>query len=112
MADRVSLDGIMLKCNQDPAKLQGTTECENARVAIDRLAAQEVDPSIEKKRQEEFEKARERLRLEQEKQIEAQEAKSKVDAYSLPVVPVNPANAPAAAPATSSATSPAPATSP
>jgi hypothetical protein len=103
MEDRVSLDGVMMKCNQNPAKLHDTPECQNARVAIDRLSSQDVDPTIDKKRQEEFERAREQLRVAQEKQRQEQEAKTKVDAYSLPVVPVTPAApsggaAPAAAP--------------
>ena len=95
MEDRVTLDGIMLKCNQNPAKFRGTSDCENARIAIERLASQNVDPTTEKKRQEEFERAREQLRLAQERQRQEQEAKAKVDAYSLPVVPVTPAAAPA-----------------
>lgn len=90
MEDRVTLDGIMMKCNQDPAKLSGTEDCEKARIAIDRLSSQEVDPTVDKKHQEEFERAREQLRLAQDKQRQEQEAKTKIDAYSLPVVPVNP----------------------
>jgi len=97
MQDRVTLDGIMMKCNQSPAKFQGTSDCENARIAIERLASQNADPSVEKKRQEEFERARERLRLTEERQRQEQEAKAKVDAYSLPVVPVTPESAPSAA---------------
>ena len=102
MQDRVTLDGIMMKCNQNPEKLRDTSDCENARVAIERLASQNVDPTAEKKRQQEFERVREQLRLAQEKQRQEQEDKSKVDAYSLPVVPVTPATAPnGAAPAAS-----------
>lgn len=90
MQDRVTLDGIMMKCDQSPARLHDTQDCENARIASERLASQNVDPTVEKKRQEEFERAREQLRLAQEKQRQEQEARTKVDAYSLPVVPVNP----------------------
>lgn len=97
MQDRVTLDGIMLKCNQNPAKLRGTSDCENARIAVERLASENVDPAVEKKRQAEFERAREQLRLAQDKQRQEQEAKAKVDAYSLPVVPVTPAAAPSGA---------------
>jgi hypothetical protein len=97
MEDRVTLDGIMLKCNQGPAKFRDTSDCENARIAIERLASQNVDPAAEKRRQEEFERAREQLRFTQEKQRQEQEAKAKVDAYSLPVVPVTPAAAPTGA---------------
>ena len=111
MEDRVSLDGIMMKCNQNPTKLEDSAECENARIAIDRLASQTVDPTVEQKRQEEFEKAREKLRLEQDKLRQEQEAKTKVDAYSLPVVPVDPQAHPATTtpgtPAATSSTQPA-----
>ncbi len=94
MEDRVTLDGIMMKCNQNPDKLRDTSDCANARIAIERLAVQNVDPAAELRRQQEFERAREQLRLAQEKQRQEQEAKSKVDPYSLPVVPVTPAVAP------------------
>jgi hypothetical protein len=94
MEDRVTLDGMMMKCNQNPEKLRNTSDCVNARIAIERLASQNVDPTAEKKRQQEFERAREQLRLAEEKQRQEQEAKTKVDAYSLPVVPVAPAAAP------------------
>ena len=106
MEDRVTLDGIMLKCNQNPVKLRDTSDCENARIAVERLASENVDPTVEKKRQEEFERAREKLRLAEDKQRQEQEAKAKVDAYSLPVVPVTPAAAPSgAAPAAGPQTS-------
>ncbi len=113
MEDRVTLDGIMMKCNQSPARFRDNSDCENARIAIERLASQNADPTVEKKRQEEFERAREQLRVAQEKQRQEQEAKAKIDPYNLPVVPVNPtppadAAAPAgsAGPQTSNAASP------
>jgi hypothetical protein len=104
MEDRVTLDGILLKCDQDPTKVRNPSDCENARIANERLATQRVDPEVEKRRQADFEKAREQLRLTQDKLRQEQEAKNKVDAYSLPVVPVDPTAAakgaaPAAAPA-------------
>lgn len=105
MEDRVTLDGVLMKCNQDPNSVRNPSDCENARIAIERLASQEVDPNVEKKRQEEFEKAREQLRLAQEKIRQEQEAKTKVDPYTLPVVPVTPP--PAKAPATTDAPAPA-----
>ena len=67
MEDRVTLDGILMKCDQDPSKVRNPSDCENARIASERLASQQVDPDVEKKRQAEFEKAREQLRLAQEK---------------------------------------------
>lgn len=109
MEDRVTLDGILMKCNDDKYKrTRNEIECENARVAAERLAAQkDVDPAIEQQRQQEFERRREQLRLAEEKKREAEEAKSKVDAYSLPVIPVEPA-ASAPAPAPSPTPSPTP----
>jgi hypothetical protein len=99
MEDRVTLDGVLLKCNQDPAKLRNTSDCVNARIAVERLAQKNVDPAVEEKRKAEFERSREQLRLAQDKVRQEQEAKTKVDAYSLPVVPVEPpkGDAPASA---------------
>jgi hypothetical protein len=94
MEDRVTLDGILMKCDQRGAKSRDSTDCENARIAVERLAAQNVDPAVEKKRQEEFERAREQLRLSQERTRQEQDAKKQVDAYTLPVVPVEPARIP------------------
>jgi hypothetical protein len=100
MEDRVTLDGILLKCDQDPTKVRNPSDCENARIANERLATQRADPEVEKRRQADFEKAREQLRLTQDKVRQEQEAKTKVDAYTLPVVPVDPtAAAKGAAPA-------------
>ena len=101
MEDRVTLDGILLKCDQEPAKVRNPSDCENARIANERLSTQRVDPDVEKRRQADFEKAREQLRLAQEKLRQEQEAKTKVDPYTLPVVPVDPtASAKGAAPTT------------
>ena len=44
---------------------------------------------------EEFEHSREKLRMAQERQRQEQEAKPKVDAYNLPLVPVEPTPPPA-----------------
>ena len=90
MEDRVTLDGVLMKCDEDPAKARQSSDCENARIAIERLAIQDYDPSVEKKRQEEFERLRAQLRLAQEKLRQEEEAKTKVDPYTLPVVPVDP----------------------
>lgn len=89
MEDRVTLDGVLLKCDQDPSKARNDVDCFNARIAVDRLAARS-EPGEEAKRNQEFERSRERLRLSQDQQRLQQEAKTKVDAYSLPVVPVDP----------------------
>jgi hypothetical protein len=92
MEDRVTLDGVLMKCNQNHAKARTDSDCLNARIAIERLASQN-EPAKEAKRREEFERSREQLRLSQDKQRreqEAREAKTKVDAYHLPLIPVEP----------------------
>jgi hypothetical protein len=96
MEDRVTLDGVLMKCNQNPIKARTDSDCLNARIAIERLA-KDVDPAVEEKRQAEFERMRESLRLAQEKLRQEQEAKTKVDAYSLPVMPVDPPRPPSGA---------------
>lgn len=88
MEDRVALDGVLLKCNEDPAKARTNVDCLNARAAIERLA-QDVDPAEEAKRQAEFERSREQLRLAQEQARRDQQAKSIVDPSELPLVPVD-----------------------
>ncbi|HEX3602640.1 MAG TPA: hypothetical protein VHU43_01015 [Steroidobacteraceae bacterium] len=87
MEDRVLLDGVLLKCNRDSEKARGDSDCLNARIAIERLAAR-VDPAAEAKRVEDFERSREQLRVTEEKKKQEQESKTKVDAYHLPVIPV------------------------
>jgi hypothetical protein len=90
MEDRVTLDGVLMKCNQNTSKARTDADCLNARIAIDRLASQS-EPAEEAKRTEEFERSREQLRLSQEKQRQEKEAKNpKVDAYHLPLMPVDP----------------------
>ena len=94
MEDRVALDGVLMKCNQNPAKARTDSDCMNARIAIERLASKDA-PAVEAKRAAEFERSREQLRSSQEKQRQEQAAKTpKVDVYHLPVVPVEPAPAP------------------
>jgi hypothetical protein len=94
MEDRVMLDGVLLKCNQNHTKARTDSDCVNARIAIDRLASQ-TEPAEEAKRAADFERNREQLRLSQDKQRQEQEAKKpKVDVYHLPLVPVEPAPPP------------------
>jgi hypothetical protein len=93
MDDKVKLDGLILKCNADTGASRNDIECLNARVAVERLARQR-DPSDEAKRSEDFERRREELRAAQEKQRQEKEAKTKVDAYHLPVIPVESTPAP------------------
>jgi len=87
MEDRVTLDGVLLKCNEHSAKVRNESDCLNARIAVERLA-KDVDPAEETRRNAEFERSREKLRLAQEKVRQDREAKTKVDAYNLPLVPV------------------------
>ena len=89
MEDRVVLDGVLMKCNEQPSKARTDADCLNARIAIDRLASQR-EPIDEAKRTEEFERSREQLRATQDKLRQEQEAKTKVDAYHLPLMPVDP----------------------
>jgi hypothetical protein len=101
MEDRVTLDGVLMKCNQNHAKARTDSDCLNARIAIERLASQN-EPAKEAKRREEFERSREQLRLSQDKQRreqEAREAKTRVDAYHLPLIPVEPPPAQTSPPA-------------
>ncbi|HEX3396252.1 MAG TPA: EexN family lipoprotein [Steroidobacteraceae bacterium] len=94
MEDRVALDGVLMKCNGNPQKARNDSDCLNARIAIERLAAR-VDPAVEAKRAEDFERSREQLRVsEEKKRQQEQESKPKVDAYHLPVIPVEPAPPP------------------
>jgi len=94
MEDRVTLDGVLMKCNRDPPKARTDSDCLNARIAIERLASRS-EPAEEAKRVEEFEHNREKLRLAQEKQRLERETKTKVDVYHLPLVPVEPTATPA-----------------
>ena len=89
MEDRVLLDGVLMKCNRDPGKARTSSDCLNARIAIERLAAR-IDPAEEAKRVEDFERSREQLRLAEAKKRQELESKTKVDAYHLPVMPVEP----------------------
>ena len=90
MEDRVSLDGVLMKCNQNESKARTNADCVNARIAVERLASQN-DAAVEAKRAAQFERSRERLRLSQERHRQEEEAKTpKVDAYHLPLVPVEP----------------------
>jgi len=105
MDDRVTLDGVLMKCNEHPSKARDESDCLNARIAIERLA-KDVDPADEAKRAAEFERRREQLRLAQEKTRQEQQEKSRVDPYDLPLVPVDSVPPPAASPAVSAAAHP------
>src|SRR5471032_1248536 len=62
MEDRVLLDGVLMKCNENQSKGRTDSDCINARIAIERLASKN-EPAEEARRAEEFEHSREQLRL-------------------------------------------------
>jgi hypothetical protein len=94
MEDRVKLDGVLMKCNEHSNSAQNDMDCINARIAVERLEAQKQQ-SVEAKRAEEFEHNREQLRAQRDREREQQEAKiKKVDAYHLPLMPVDPSPPP------------------
>src|SRR5580692_6179423 len=98
LEERVTLDGVLMECNQNPSKARSDVECQTARIAIERRGRQN-EAAAEAKRAEEFERSREQLRMAQEKQRQEQAAKVKpVDVYHLPLVPMEPPP-PAPAPA-------------
>jgi hypothetical protein len=89
MEDRVMLDGVMMKCNENPSRARTDSDCVNARIAMERIASQRP-PVDQAKLTEEFERSRDQRRSVQEKVRQEQEAKTKVDVYKMPVVPVEP----------------------
>ena len=99
MEDRVTLDGVLLKCNEHSAKARNESDCLTARIAVERLA-KDVDPAEELRRNAEFERSREKLRSTQDQVRKDQEARTKVDAYNLPLVPVESVTSNGAAPGT------------
>ncbi len=86
MEDRVTLDGVLMKCNQTPVKADAA-DCLTARIAVERLA-KDADRVAAAKRDAAFERRRDQLRQAEDRAREEQEAKSKVDPYEMPVVPV------------------------
>jgi hypothetical protein len=86
MTDPVMLDGVLMKCNGAKGTQRASTECKNARIAVERLAKlREKDETI--KREAAFERNRERLRLQQEALQHQQEEAKRVDPYKLPLIP-------------------------
>jgi hypothetical protein len=90
MQDRVALDGILMKCNDQAHRDKAGSDCEIARVAAERLAAEKESNEIAS-RQRDFELNRDKLRQSDEQRKAAQSAQKKFDPYTLPVVPVEPA---------------------
>ena len=89
MDDPVTLDGLLMKCGKDKKAQTTDVECMNARIAVDRIAAQTEKLEAEK-RIAAFERNRERLRLQQEAQQRQIDEAKKVDPYKLPLVPPGP----------------------
>jgi hypothetical protein len=90
MDDPVTLDGILMKCNKDKAAQKSNVECMNGRIAVDRIAAQRERLEAEK-RIADFERNRERVRLQQEAQQRMIEESKRIDPYKMPLVPPGPA---------------------
>lgn len=90
MQDRVALDGILLKCNDSTARDRSGADCEIARVAADRISAEKEAAEVAK-RQQDFERNRDKLRLSDEQHKAVQAEQKKVDPYTMPLVPVDPA---------------------
>ena len=89
MSDRVMLDGLVMKCGDDLRRVRTRPDCAAARIAIDRLAEQ-TDAAEAARREAQFERRREELRLAEEQHRLEVEAREKVDAYTLPLVPIGP----------------------
>ena len=95
--DRVALDGLLMKCNANQQLALKDADCAAARAASERLALQNERVDLAK-REAEFERSRDALRQAQERLRAAEESARKVDAYQLPVVPVDPPATPDAQP--------------
>src|SRR5260370_7126582 len=66
MEDRVTLDGVLMKCNRDQSKARTDSDCLNARIAIERLASR-TEPPKEAKPAQKFKHSRHKLRSAQAK---------------------------------------------
>jgi hypothetical protein len=93
MEDRVKLDGVLMKCNQRSNSPHDDIDCINARIAAERLEGRKQE-AVDAKRAEDFERNREQLRSQQDRQRQESESKTKVDAYHLPLVPIEPSPPP------------------
>jgi len=93
--DPVMLDGVLMKCNGTPGTQRSVAECKNARIAVERIAAEREKIEVAQ-REAAFERNRERLRQQQELQRRQEEEAKKVDPYKLPVIPPADVGAPPA----------------
>lgn len=91
IADPVLLQGIAARCGADKRAAAQDTECANARLAIERLAAEE-ESQHSGERGAQFEREREKRRLQEEQTRRASErAQPGFDPYSSPVTSDKPA---------------------
>jgi alpha-D-ribose 1-methylphosphonate 5-triphosphate synthase subunit PhnG len=86
MADPLSMENVVMRCNRDVQKMHSDIECRNARTAAAKLDELRQKREADKL-QEEFERVREQRRVEQERVKQAQDAASRVDPYTMPVAP-------------------------
>ncbi|MBS0613010.1 MAG: EexN family lipoprotein [Proteobacteria bacterium] len=93
--DPVMLDGVLMKCNGALGAQRPVTECKNARIAVERIAAEREKVELAQ-REATFQRSRERLRQQQDLQRRQEEEAKKVDPYKLPVVPPAETGAPPA----------------
>jgi hypothetical protein len=97
MEDRVTRDGILLKCNNPATSAPMGAQCEVARIAAERLAKQD-EANDAAKRQEEFERNRDKLRTTDEQRAAIEAKQKQVDPYTLPVTPAASAATPSGTP--------------
>ena len=85
MADTVLLQGIMARCAADARAAAADVECTNARLAVDRIGAEE-DSRHSVERGAAFDRQREQHRVQEDQSRRAAEhAKPGFDPYSSPV---------------------------
>jgi hypothetical protein len=83
--DPVLLQGILARCAADKRATAADIECANARLAVERVAAQEESKRVPE-RGAEFERQREQRRLQEEQSRRAAErSQPGFDPYSSPV---------------------------
>ena len=96
MHDPAVRDAVLLRCNQLQGEALRDAECRNVREAVDRLAAEQesqVEQEDVQATDDSFEKARAERRARDEREQRRQDANETppVDAYTMPLVPEQPA---------------------
>lgn len=87
MDDPVVLQAVLARCNQSGEVRD--LECRNARDAVERLEAQQPTELVKQKQadvQSEFERARAARRQREELERQREEARQRVDPYTMPLV--------------------------